>query len=480
MDSTLDHEIHHAVQQLNAKQVEKQIALIKHASEIAQDRIDYHVAHDDHILRAIEIVEDFLRKRHRICYGGQAINAHLPDAHKIYDPEYSIPDYDFFSPKPEADIEMIVHDLKRAGFDEISAREGMHEGTVKIYVEYIPVADITAMDPKLYRILSKREFRRDGISYLDANTLRMLMYLELSRPRGEVSRWPKIYERLMLFNEYVSRNQCRIAQDPFNGTMTKEQVEFTLNYIIEQKRVFAGGDLIQFYRQVVHRGTKHMDWILRSKKPILFYSPEPEKDAQILQNEFNFIIKQTYLNQELNRRKQQLVTIRSHESKASDMIPSMKIIGRGKQALVFIIHQTACHSYINIPMRKDKILRIASMDTLITLYFSLGLFKSNYFDMGSLECMANQLIQINMNARSKSDSFVLPFVSVICSGHQTSLPSLIRAKVQRIMTKKKAMDQVDKKASLSKKRNHPTVKQTNKRANKKLLTLSKIEQVLLK
>jgi hypothetical protein len=100
--------------------------------------------------------------------------------------------------------------------------------------------------------------------------------------------------------------------------------------------------------------------------------------------------------------------------------------------------------------------------------------------MGSLECMANQLIQINMNARSKSDSFALPFVSVICSGHQTSLPSLIRAKVQRIMTKKKVADEIAKKASLSKKRNHLTVKQSNKRANKKSITLSEIERVLMK
>ena len=62
-------------------------------------------------------------------------------------------------------------------------------------VDYIPVADITTIDPVLYRILSKREYRVNGISYMDIHTLRMMMYLELSRPRGEVERWPKVYER---------------------------------------------------------------------------------------------------------------------------------------------------------------------------------------------------------------------------------------------------------------------------------------------
>jgi len=157
------------------KQFQKQIAIIKQASELAQQKTDYASAHDDHILRAIEVVEEFLRKKHRLCYGGQAINAHLPAKYKFYDPEYSIPDYDFFTPSPEADITLISKDLRKAGFTDIAARERMHEGTIKIYVEYIPVADITQIDPKLYRILSKREYRNDGISYLDVNSLRMLM-----------------------------------------------------------------------------------------------------------------------------------------------------------------------------------------------------------------------------------------------------------------------------------------------------------------
>lgn len=472
MDSaSLDHAIHHEIEQLNAAQIQRQLEYIKHASDVAQDTIDYAVAHNDHILRAIEVVEDFLRAKHRLCYGGQAINAHLPATHKIYDPEYAIPDYDFFSPNPNSDIQMLITALQKAGFNEISAREGMHEGTIKIYVEYIPVADITAMDSKLYRILSKREFRSNGISYLDANTLRMLMYLELSRPRGEVSRWPKVYERLLLFNEYVARSQCRMTRDPFQGSLTPTQVEFTLKYITHQKRIFAGGDLVQFYRQMVGHHSRRLDFILRSKRPIVFYSPDPELDAKVLQNEFNAVIKEEAIQR---RGRQRLVTIRTHETKKGDMIPSMKILGYGKHALVFIVHQTACHSYINIPMADHTLLRIASMDTLITLYFSMGLMKSSYFDMGSLECMANQLVQISMNARSKKNTTLFPFISIKCSGHQTSLPSLIRAKVERIMTKKKANQQAK---TNEKRRMAQTAKNS---AKKKSLTLNNIERLLAK
>ena len=121
----------------------KQLDIIKQASELAQSKIDYNSAHDDNIIRAIDVVEDFLRKTHRLCYGGQAINAHLPAKYKFYDPEFSIPDYDFFTPNHKTDIASLVKDLKKAGFTEISVREGMHDGTIKIYVDYIPIADMT-------------------------------------------------------------------------------------------------------------------------------------------------------------------------------------------------------------------------------------------------------------------------------------------------------------------------------------------------
>jgi hypothetical protein len=136
------------------------------------------------------------------------------------------------------------------------------------------------------------------------------------------------------------------------------------------------------------------------------------------------------------------ITVKSVSSKGVDLLPSMKMICQGDQCLVFIIEQTACHSYFNIPVNDGTILRIASMDTLITLYFSLGLLDSTYFDMGSMECLANQLVEISSKAREQPEDFAFPFVSLSCVGHQTTLPSLIRAKVKRITLKKKELEQV--------------------------------------
>jgi hypothetical protein len=439
------------------KSFEDQIKRIKKASEIAQDKIDYYMAHNESVLQAIEVVENFLRKKHRICYGGQAINAHLPDKHKFYDPERTVPDYDFFSPNPELDIRVLVQDLKRAGFTEISAREGMHEGTVKIYVEYIPVADITAIDPVLYRILSKREYRVNGISYMDVNTLRMMMYLELSRPRGEVDRWPKVYERLLLLNTYSSTHRsrfCKRSLSSSSSSLSKQKVELILDFCIRKQRVFAGLDLVNVYQQSYRRKSKNIEWLVHTRKPILFYSPEPESDAEMLR-------------ENLERADRQPVRYQiKKESKTGggELLPTLTILYLDNQPIVFIIHQTACHSYFQLPMKRDhhQTLRIASVDTLITLYFSLALMNSSYLDMGSMDCLANQLIEISNQMRSRPDHSPFPFISINCAGHQTSITSLIRAKVKR-MTERKARLKKVLNTNQSLQTYRKTVKKTDKR-----------------
>ena len=405
-----------------------QLDRIKQASEMAQQKLDYYSAHDDQVLLSVSVVERFLKKKHRICYGGQAINAYLPTKYKFYDPESSIPDYDFFTPSHEADIEEITTALIKAGFEEISVREG----TLKIYVNFIPVADLTAIDPKLYRLLSKRASRIEEITYLDANSLRMLMYLELSRPRGEVGRWQKVFERLMLFNEFVSVKDCTPDSVLLQNKLTLEQVQLTIDYIIKEKRLFAGADLLSFYETSMLKKSRSTQWIVSHKKPILFLSSNARDDAKHLLAEFQAIHDKD-------------IKIKFYSYKGLDYLPGVFVLHESNQPLVIIIQQAACHSYYTLPVKKKQSLRIATLDTLITLYFSLGFINTSFFNMDSMECLANHFVQLSIKGRKMNDQFVFPFISISCSGHQTTLPSLIRAKVKRVTEKKKKIKNMKRK-----------------------------------
>ena len=59
--------------------VQKQIEQLEKVVMEAERRIDITVASDPNVTKAIDCVERFLRKKRRVCYGGAAINALLPE-----------------------------------------------------------------------------------------------------------------------------------------------------------------------------------------------------------------------------------------------------------------------------------------------------------------------------------------------------------------------------------------------------------------
>jgi len=417
------------------------------SAEEAQKKIDFASAHNPEVLKSIEIVEAFLRRKHRLCYGGQAINAHLPPKYKFYDPKFNIPDYDFFTPNQKADIQELVKDLQEAGFTEISDREGMHKGTTKLYVNYIPVADLTDIDERLYALLSEREYKNHGISYMDSNTLRLLMYLELSRPKGEVERWSKVYERLLLLNEFSPVKHCKADQKKFpKEILSIKEVDDIMDFIIQEGRVFAGADLNGFYKHSFGAKAPTAKWLLHSKQPIFFYSPDLAADSK-------------HFTYELQHTSSQKTFVTNVEALGGDLIPKMTIFLRKNVPFLVILSESACHSYYNVPIRENKFLRVATMDTLITAFFALSLLKYKFMSLSALECLANELVEISYRARNKPELFPFPFVSLVCSGHQKGLPSLIREKVKRIKKKReKAKRKTEKNGSKSRSQTRKSIR----------------------
>lgn len=398
--------------------LERQLDILKRAADLAQERLDYAAAHDDEILLAINIVEDFLARRGRICYGGQAMNAHLPLKYKFYDPENSIPDYDFLTPDGEADSAELMEMFKEAGFTEIGKRPGMHEGTTKIYVNYTAVADVTEINVRLYNILKKRAIDIEGITYMDADTLRMMMYLELSRPRGEVARWEKVWQRLMLINTLVPVRGCTRSEGraPLpTAELTREFREFALEFLISNNRVFAGAEMVDYYDFALKRRAKP-EWLFSQKYPVVFYSPTPAEDAKVLNK----------ANKELRIKTLQPV---------GEFFPKI-VIGTHRGRPVFAaVQETACHAYNTLYLRDGRQLRVGSLDTLATLFLSLS-FNPKVADIfqRSVLCIVERIVAVQMRYNKGSEQHRAPFpiISITCSGYQKQIATLLKEKVERI------------------------------------------------
>jgi hypothetical protein len=396
----------------------KQIEDLKAAADEAAKKIDYDTAHDEEIRKAISVVETFLRKSKRVCYGGQAINTYMPETLKFYNEEYDLPDYDFFTPFADRDVIDLVSLLQKAGFTEVNERIGIHKGTRKILVNFIPIADITEVESSLYRTFLRRSTQKNGIHYVDPDVLRMNMYLELSRPAGQVGRWEKVFERLLLLNLAQPMDTCS------GKTIKEKKIEpyirkKILNYVIEQKRVLAGAELGFIYRASAQEKLPEMNWILESGGAIIFFSSDIYKDAEKIQTL-------------LGHKK----TNRQTERGVEDFLPRRVLIKKGGQTVIMIIEEMACNAFNELEMG-GRTLRIASLDTLVYLYILLGIFTKDDDKIGvPLLCLAQRLVELENKIRI-SPTHTFPLFSIKCSGHQKTYPSLLREKVARIEAQKK-------------------------------------------
>ena len=129
---------------------EKELAILRSAVDDITSREGKKTMNSPEIKKIIDIVERFLRDKKRICYGGTAINNLLPQNDQFYNKEIELPDYDFYSPEPLKDAKELADIYYEEGYTEIEAKSGMHAGTFKVFVNYIPVADITYLPGNLY------------------------------------------------------------------------------------------------------------------------------------------------------------------------------------------------------------------------------------------------------------------------------------------------------------------------------------------
>ena len=431
---------------LETEKFKKQKALLNEALEEAQKKVDFYLAHDPQIQKAIEVVEMFLRKSNRPCYGGQAINAHLPSNLKFYEVEYDLPDYDFFSPDPESDTKDLIAMLKKEGFDNIEERSGVHEGTKKLYANYTAIADITYLNPYLYKKINENKITVAGVSYVGADILRMNMYLELSRPRGEVKRWSKVFERLTLLNHAKPMSLCR------NQNITFEKIdpeirEKIIQYLILKKRILAGPEIAYIYKK--NKNTpENINWIIRSGGPVLFFSPNMnlEKDIQNIRDI-------------LQSNNVEIQIIEGYQ----DILPKRVLIKQGGKPVAYLVDEVACSSYNEIKLDTKDSLRIGSPDTLSFIYLMISLLTDDDKVLEfPVNCFAQKFIQISDLFRDGKEKF--PGFSVRCAGHQKTILEILKAREDRREAdkEKKKKDRAKRKEMQNKEKG----KETNKNKDK--------------
>lgn len=398
----------------NMSFAECELAILRSAVDLAQETVKKRIISSPEIKNIIEIVEQFLKKKKLICYGGTAINNILPESGQFYNKEVDIPDYDFFSPNAMEDAIELCDIYYKKGYKEVEAKAGQHYGTYKVFVNFISIADISFLPVELFNSIKEDSLTIKGILYCPPNYLRMLMYLELSRPAGDTSRWEKVMKRLSLLNEYYPLTSKNCYDVDFQRKMedTKKSDEIYKNVkqtFINQGCVFFGGYAISLY-------AKYMPYHFRKKLDKIpdfdVLSNDPELVCEIVKKNLKDIgIKN--------------VSILEKEP-IGEVIPVHYEIRVGDDTVAFVYTPVGCHSYNII----ENDVRIATIDTMLSFYLAFLYAKRPYYDTNRIVCMSKYLFEIQQKNRLEQKGLLKRF-SITCYGHQKSIEEIRAEKFKK-------------------------------------------------
>jgi len=415
---------------------EKELSILRHAVDNIEKKTGYTLLNSPSIKNIIEIVEQFLRDKKRICYGGTAINNILPLEDQFYDKKVELPDYDFYSPDPLKDAKELADIYYSKGYDEVEAKSGMHPGTFKVFVNYIPVADITYLVDDIYKNIKKRSIIVDNIYYTPSNYLRMSMYLELSRPQGDISRWEKVLKRLGLLNKHypLKGKKCdneeiqRLFEYGVKKSLTNgdAQPDILNNLSDIEARIFTitRDSLVSqgcvFFGAYANRMIlKQHPSISSSNVPRIpdfdVLSIEPKSCARIIKERLTAI----------GVKKVKIVK----RPGIGEIIAPHYEIKVGKETLVFIYKPLACHSY-NVVKSAGKNIRIATIDTMLSFYLSFAYVNRKYYNENRILCMSEYLFDVQQKNRLSQKGLLKRF-TIDCYGDQLTMEKMRAEKSEK-------------------------------------------------
>jgi hypothetical protein len=404
------------------KYEEKELDILRLAVDKAEKRGDRKAANAPQVKKIIAEVEFFLRQRKLICYGGTAINNILPQHDQFYDKSLEIPDYDFYSPNALKDAKDLADIYHQKGFPDVEAKSGVHHGTFKVYVNFIPVADITQLDPDLFKTMKRETISVNGILYAPPNFLRMAMYLELSRPKGDVSRWEKVLKRLILLNKHhpLKNPKCdetsfqRSMEAPLTKNKSKEVDIYNIvkNSFMNQEVVFFGGFANTLYSRYMPNKLKRK---LQKTPDFDILSTDPKTTCTIVKERLN----DEYIKN---------IEIIKHKGVGEIIAPHYEI-KVGNDSIAFVYEPLACHSY-NVIKIDGRPLKIATIDTMLSFYLAFLYTNRPYYQPDRLLCMSQYLFKVQQKNRLKQKVLLRRF-SISCYGTQATLESMRQEKTNK-------------------------------------------------
>lgn len=405
----------------------REVALLTDAISVSKKRNQEHeINMEKDVVEIFSVALAFIKSNRVLCYGGTAINAALDEEDKFYDETMELPDYDFFSTRALSHAKELANIYARKGY-VVNAKAGQHHGTYKVFVNFLPVADITQCDPRIFGKLWQQRLIKKGVGYVPPHFLKWSMYTELSRPMGDVGRWEKVYTRLKLLEKKYPLTKC---VDP-NGKSTRRGVaelyrpfeshQYKAEDVhVDLKRAFAEEGAIFFGFGAF---AEYMYSYKRQKRPVAV-------DFEVVC--VDYISCANTIKTKLTKHGYHPIYL-THFDNIDEFMPSYYEVRLGRLVVAHIYNSVACYSYNVVDDRRLGIqMRVATVETLLSFYFIFLYVDKHYNTANRVICMARALLELQRKHLHATSGLLRRF-TIECHGSQKTKKDIMHEKYHKFI-----------------------------------------------
>jgi hypothetical protein len=186
-------------------------------------------------------IKKFIIEKNRIVYGGYAQNALIKDKNKndVFYKETDMADIEFYSPDPVGDTIELCDLLYKKNYKYIEGKEGVHNETYKIFVNFNNYCDISYMPPEIYEVCPI--LKAEGMRMAHPHFMLIDAYRVYTDPMTSYFRLRKTFTRFNTLMKYY----------PFDDKMAYNIVKFKIS--MDKKK---NEEILRFIRKHIIHNSK--------------------------------------------------------------------------------------------------------------------------------------------------------------------------------------------------------------------------------
>ena len=187
-------------------------------------------------------IKKFIKDKKRIVYGGYAQNELIRAKNKddVFYREVDVADIEFYTPDPLGDLIDLCDLLYQKKYKYIDGKEGVHNETYKIFVNFVNYCDITYISPEIYNNIPTIVI--DGLTMCHPHFMLIDSYRVYTDPMTAYFRLKKTFTRFTKLISYYPFNENMVYNKiTYDSTEKTNILKFIKNKILHSSNLIVVG-----------------------------------------------------------------------------------------------------------------------------------------------------------------------------------------------------------------------------------------------